>query len=87
MTIKNLEICFKKAIELNAKYIGVSIETRGSEGTEIIINPTCNFVAKLDYYKRAYDNDLVLKAYDGIRITGFTFGNSYSDIETDLTLQ
>ena len=84
MKLVNLEKCFNAAIKENAKYIGVKIETRGSEGAEIIVNPTCNFENKLVYYKKAYTEDLVLKTYDGIIITGFTYADTLKGIETDL---
>lgn len=84
MKLTNLENMFNAAIKENVKYVGVKIETRGSEGAEIIVNPTCNFANKLDYYKKAYTEDLVLKSYDGIKITGFTYANTLRGIETDL---
>ena len=84
LKISNLEECFKKAIENNSKYIAVKIKTRNSIGEEIIINPKSNFETKLDYYKNAYDENLVLKSFNGIQIVGFTYGNSLEDIEKDL---
>lgn len=83
MRIDLLERCFKQAIETNARYIAVQIETRGSEGIETIINPRENFEAKLAYYKNAYTDDLVLKTYDGIRIVGYGYGDSLDEIEKD----
>lgn len=80
MSMENLEECFKTAIENNSKYIAVKIETRGSEGAEIIINPRCNFESKLEYYKKAYTDDLVLKTYDGIRIVGFCDSDTFDFI-------
>ena len=81
MSMENLEECFKTAIENNSKYIAVKIETRGSEGAEIIINPRCNFESKLEYYKKAYTDDLVLKTYDGIRIVGFCDSDTFDFID------
>ncbi len=81
MSMENLEECFKTAIENNSKYIAVKIETRGSEGAEIIINPRCNFEAKLEYYKKAYTDDLVLKTYDGIKIVGFCDSDTFDFID------
>lgn len=81
MSMENLEECFKTAIENNSKYIAVKIATRGSEGAEIIINPRCNFEAKLEYYKKAYTDDLVLKTYDGIKIIGFCDSDTFDFID------
>ena len=84
MTIDNLERCFNTAKELNKKYVGVKIEMEGFPKPEIIINENGNFDSKLVYYKKAYNEDLTLKAFNGIRIIGFTFGESFDDIEEDL---
>lgn len=81
MSMEKLEECFKRAIENDSKYIAVKIETRGSEGAEIIINPRCNFEAKLEYYKKAYTDDLVLKTYDGIKIVGFCDSDTFDFID------
>ena len=80
---RNLEQCFENAVNTNALFIGVKISTRGSVAPEVIINPRDNFNAKLNYYRAAYDSNLVLKTYDGIAIVGLTWGNSYDDIECD----
>ncbi|WP_343337303.1 hypothetical protein TPELB_23630 [Terrisporobacter petrolearius] len=84
LTLISLERCFKSAIENSAKYIAVKINTRGSSAEEIIINPKENIISKLNYYKKAYTDDLVLKSYDGIRITGITYGDTFEEIEKDL---
>jgi hypothetical protein len=84
LTIKNLENCFDKAKEYNAEFVGVKIQMKGFEKPEVIINSYENFDPKLTYYKNAYNNDLTLKAFNGIKIIGFTYGNSFEDIEVDL---
>lgn len=84
MKLSNLENCFKAAKESGAKYVGVSISTRGNDGNEIIINPSENFDKKLEYYKSAYNDELVLKSYEGIKIVGFTYGDCFEIIQKDL---
>ena len=81
LTMTELENVFKRAIELEENYIGVRIETQGSEKPEIIINPTENFEVKLEYYKKAYNNDLTLKSFNGIKITGFMYGYDFAEIQ------
>lgn len=61
---------FADAMAVHNDFIAVSIETKGSTGTEVIINPSCNFKTKMEYYQKAYDDDLILKTFDGIRIVG-----------------
>lgn len=84
MTMDNLEKCFNTAKVLNQKYVGVQIAMEGFTKPEIIINESENFDSKLAYYKKAYNEDLTLKAFNGIRIIGFTFGDNFSEIEEDL---
>ncbi|MBU3186528.1 hypothetical protein [Clostridium estertheticum] len=83
LTKRNLEGTFENAVNTNALFVGVKISTRGSIADEVIINPRDNFNDKLNYYRKSYDEDLVLKTYSGIKIIGLTFGNSYDDIECD----
>lgn len=84
MNINNLEKCFQEATVRGEKYVGVKIQMEGFPKAEIIINENENFDRKLAYYKKAYNEDLTLKAFNGIKIIGFTYGNSFDDIEVDL---
>lgn len=61
---------FKEWIEYDVDYFAVSIETKGNSGLEIIVNPFSNLQNKMEYYQNAYDDNLVLKTYDGIKIVG-----------------
>lgn len=78
--LKALEKCFEAAKETNQKYIGVLIEMQGFEKPELIVNESENFDAKLAYYKKAYNEDLTLKTFNGIKIIGYAFGSSLDDI-------
>lgn len=80
LTLKNLELCFKKAIESNDKFIAVSVTIPNCEKCEEIINPRENFECKLEYYKKAYNEDLTLKAFNQIKIKGFMSGNNYKTL-------
>lgn len=84
LQMNNLIKCFIGAIENGANYIGVKVKHEDSEGAEIIINPSENFKDKLEYYKNAYNEDLVLKNCNKIRIIGFTYGDSFESIQDDL---
>lgn len=86
MKMNNLINCFKAAENNNARYIGLAIRVPDAHEPEIIINLSENFEVKLDYYKKMYDEDLSHKAVgDILQIIGFTYGNSFSDIEKELT--
>lgn len=84
MTKQDLIDILTEAHEVGAKYIAIKVDMRGFDYPEIIVNYKGNILAKLDYYKRAYNDDLTLCNFDGIKITGVTYGNSYEKIESDL---
>lgn len=84
LTINNLEKCFETAKKTGARFIGVKIAMNDFPTPEVIINEYPNFDKKLEYYKRAYNTDLTLKATDTIKIIGFTYGNNFNDIQEDL---
>ncbi|MBU5268902.1 hypothetical protein ACIR03_02685 [Clostridium cochlearium] len=84
LTINDLEKCFYEASHKDKKYVGVKIEMAGFEKPEIIINENANFDKKFDYYKKAYNETLTMKTFDGIKIVGFTYGDTFEEIEKDL---
>jgi hypothetical protein len=83
LTMEYLENCFNRAKELNQKYVAIIVTMKGFPSDEIIINSSDNFDDKLAYYKNTYDENLKHKFAD-VKITGFTFGNSFAEIEEEL---
>ena len=79
-TMEQLENCFKVAKEKGLPYVGVQISMPDLLKPEVIINPAVNFDAKLEYYKKAYNEDLTLKSFPSIKIVGFGFSGSYQGI-------
>jgi len=75
INMKQLELCFRAAKETSCKYIAVKIQMQGFEKPEVIINEKENFETKLAYYKKAYNEDLTLKTFNGIKIVNFAFGS------------
>lgn len=73
---------FENAIENKHKFIGVKIKIQGFVEPEIVINPRENFENKLKYYRKSYDENLVLKTYSGIEIIGFASGKMRHVIES-----
>ena len=67
MTIKDLEKVFQECKENNLA-ICVAVTIPGRKTAEIIVNHPDNFDYKLEYYKEAYDENLVLKRNKDIRI-------------------
>jgi len=80
LTMQDLENRFNQAIGLGVNYIGVRIQMQGFDEPEVIINPTANFESKLEYYKKAYGEDLVLKTFSGVKIIGCEYGDSFNEI-------
>ena len=80
VNLEKLENCFKVAKETNQKFIGVLIQLKGFKKPELIINERENFVNKLAYYKRAYNEDLTLKTFNEIKIIGYAFGSDLGNI-------
>lgn len=81
--MKDLEYCFKRAKEGKFNYVAVLISMEGFPKLETIINPYDNFDAKLEYYKKAYNDDLTLKAFGGIKIVDFAYAICYDDFEEE----
>lgn len=84
LTMDNLIKCFESAKDKGYTYIAVKVQTNGFPMSEIIINSKGNFDKKLEYYKNAYNDDLTLKTYNGVKIIGFTYGDDFDSIEYDL---
>lgn len=83
--LENLKNAVAGAIENGAEYLGVVVYNGLNDQSEIIINTVHNMATgKLDYYLNAYNDNLELKTQPKIRITGFTYGDSFSDIQKDL---
>lgn len=79
---------FSDSEECGLEYIAVAVKTKGSPGIEIIVNPWGNFKTKKEYYQNAYDDDLVLKTFNGIQIVsalGFDNEIEWVDVEYGLS--
>ena len=59
---------FDQAIIEEKDFVVAVILTKGSDAPEFIINPNVNFQNKKEYYDKAYNDELILNTYDGIRI-------------------
>lgn len=75
---------FEMAKEYGYQYAGVAITLPDAEGIEVIINGRENFDYKLNYYLNTYNEDLTHKHVPNLKIIGFTYGDSFSQIEEDL---
>ncbi|WP_291299862.1 hypothetical protein [Desulfosporosinus sp. BICA1-9] len=81
LTIEYLSNTFERAKELDYRFVGILIEKDGFEMPEVIINQVENFDSILAYYEKTYNENLNHKYAEGKRISAFTFGNSFSEIQ------
>lgn len=58
----------------NSKYVFVKIEAEGTE--ECIVIPRKSFYKKQNFYKGAYDENLIHVMNSKVKITDFVHGNS-----------
>lgn len=82
ITLEALLECFGLAQKEKCEFIAVKVKMTGFEKEEVIINHIDNVIAKSEYYKNAYREDLKLKnAPDAVQIVDFTYGNSFEEIQ------
>ncbi|KXY41431.1 MULTISPECIES: hypothetical protein [Bacillus] len=86
ITLEELEKCFNEALIEEAEYVAVLIEMDGIPSDEVIINDKHNIDSKLAYYMKPYNEDLEHRYTPGIRIVGFAYGYSFSEILRQLGL-
>jgi hypothetical protein len=65
-------------VRQECNYLIVEVEA-GTNAPEVIVNPKENFAAKLEYYAKAYNDDLTLKANPNIKIIRWVFVDSLLD--------
>lgn len=74
----------EEGLDRNKLFMVVKIETEGSPGPEVIVNPAENFAAKLNYYDKAYNDDMELIAAKNngksIRIVDVLMSSNLSDL-------
>lgn len=85
LTMTQLENCFSTAKNLNYRYVAIQIDILGYDRPETLISPIQNFNRTLQYFKEAYDDNLILKESEGnIRIVNFVMADTYETIEDEL---
>lgn len=84
LTMRGLQTMFEWAKKYDAKYIGVAVKIKDYEKPQITISPKENFDEKWEFYKKTYTDFLKHKDNENVKIIGFTYGNSFADIEKDL---
>ena len=83
MTRKDILVgCFENAFECDMEYVGLLVQSP-NDILEMIIIPNEFILDKLEYYEKAYDDDLCLKTCKEVKIINFTCADSLDDIETD----
>lgn len=75
---------FEEAKQYPGFYVAIKVSMDGFPEDEVIINRYENIDSKLEYYRNTYDQDLNHKYAKGIKITDFTYGESFDVIEYEL---
>jgi len=86
-TMDDLTNCFNEASEANSNYVCVVVSMAGFPKEEVIINQRENFEAKLKYYQNVYDKGLDHKHATGVKIIGFSHGNTFNQIQKELAFK
>lgn len=75
---------FNDAKEFKANFVAIRVSMDGFPSEETIINESENVDSKLDYYRKTYDENLNHKYSKGIKITAFTYGDTFEEIRRSL---
>lgn len=82
MTLDGLIRAFDSQWAKESEYAGILVNISGVK--EVIINSRENYEAKVEYFKNAYDENLIHKHAAGVSIINYTFSDNFIDIQDDL---
>lgn len=84
LKMSNLINCFEEAKKSGAKYIAIKYNT-GADKLYTGISQKQHYESMLDNLKEFFNDDLTAKSPDSnAKIVGFTYADSFEDIESDL---
>lgn len=86
LTMDNLIDTIERAKRLDVKFFVTQVKMPGIPTPEIIMNPIKNADAKIEYYRKAYNEDLTLKACSDVQIVNFTFGDTWTEVRCECLL-
>lgn len=70
-----------------SNWMAVELTLPNAPGTEFIINPKVNIVAKLKYYKEAYNHELVHNNVPSIKIVRYAFAPTFVGLAEELGIE
>ena len=68
--------CFNEGLENDCQMIGVLVDIKNYDYSELIVNNRQNIKKKLEYYKETYDKNLSHRHADNICITDFAYARN-----------
>jgi len=71
----------KAALVKDFKFFAIVVRMEGFPKDEVIINETANFIPKLDYWCKTYDDELVHKHSNTIYIVSCYSANSLEELQ------
>ena len=84
--MKLLESAVLFAQDVGYQFFAIKVEMGDFPDSEVIINPIINMVEKLEYWKNTYNEDLIHKHSNSIKIVDFAMGDSFEDIQWDFAI-
>lgn len=73
--------CIHNFFNGSQNFVGIKLTIPNASGYEVIINPKENFVEKLAYYKKTYDENGVHKHVPEIRIVDWAGGDTFQEVQ------
>lgn len=73
---KELINCFIEGLENDCQMVGVIVDIKDYDYSELIVNSRANIKKKIEYYKETYDDNLSHKNADDICITNFAYADN-----------
>jgi hypothetical protein len=81
LTMKDLQTHFKQAIAEKYKWFAIKVYIPGFGAGELILNPLCNIEDKLEYYAKAYDENLVHRQSGVIKIIDWDYADFVDELK------
>lgn len=82
LDMKMFEEAFDSRWAKESNFVGILVDINGVK--EVIINSKENYQTKLEYYKKAYNENLTHKHDTKVKIIDFTFAVNYDAIQEEL---
>lgn len=80
-TAKNNFVNFLTSFKDEQGFIGVKMSVPYSDSPELIINLASELYNKVDYFREAYDDDLILKNNNKVSVISYLYSENFEELE------